>query len=90
VSWVEDADAATLTPVLPGKGTAQTYQHLLITLSTAAGSRVGMYFRRLAITNVALQMDDGGINRLKVEAEAHVSTTTTNDLTLSSFCLGFA
>lgn len=90
VSWIEDADAATTTPVLPGKGTAQTYQHLLATMSTAAGSRIGFYFRRLAITNVAVQADNGGINRLSVEAEAHVSTTTTSDLTLSAFCMGFA
>lgn len=90
VSWIEDADAATVTPVLPGKGTATTYQHLMATMSTAAGSRIGFYFRRLAITNVAIQNDNGGINRLAVEAEAHVSTTTTNDLTLSAFCMGFA
>lgn len=90
VSWVEDADAATTTPVLPGKGTATTYQHLMATMSTAAGSRIGFYFRRLAITNVAIQNDNGGINRLAVEAEAHVSTTTTSDLTLSAFCMGFA
>jgi hypothetical protein len=90
VSWMEDADANTLTPVLPGKGTAQVFQHLMYTGSTAIGSRIGMYFRRLAITNVALQKDDNGINRLAVEAEAQVSPTTTSDLTLSSFCLGFA
>jgi len=90
VSWTEDADAATTTPVLPGFGTATTFKHLMATYSTAIGSRVGMYFRRLAITNVALQKDDGNINRLMVEAEAQVSTTTTNDLTLSAFCMGFA
>lgn len=90
VSWTEDADAATTTPVLPGKATAQTFQHLLATLSTAAGSRIGFYFRRLAVTTVPIQSDNGGINRLSVEAEAQVSTTTTNDLTLSAFCMGFA
>lgn len=90
VSWTEDADAATVTPGLPGFGTATTFKHLMATYSTAIGSRVGMYFPRLAITNVALQKDDGGINRLMVEAEAQVSTTTTNDLTLSAFRMGFA
>lgn len=90
VSWTEDADAATLTPVLPGKGTAQTPQHLVYSCSTAIGSRIGVYLRRLAITNVGLQRDDNGINRITVEAEAQVSTTTTTDLTLSSFAMGFS
>lgn len=90
VSWTEDVDAATLTPTLPGFGTATTFKHLMATYSTAIGSRVGMYFPRLAVTNVPIQRDDGGINRVMIEAEAQVSTTTTNDLTLSAFRMGFA
>lgn len=90
LSWSEDADAATTTPVLPGFGTATTFKHIMYTLSTTAGSRVGFYFPRVAITNVAIQRMDNNINRLMVEAEAQVSTTTTNDLTLSAMRMGFA
>ncbi len=90
VSWTEDADTNTTTPVLPGYGTATTYKHALYTLSTTAGSAVGFYFPRLAITNVAIQKADGNINRLMVEAKACTSTTTTSDLTLSHWRMGLA
>jgi hypothetical protein len=90
VKWTENADANTLTPALPGLGTAQTFKHLLWTGSTTPGSAIGIYLRKIAIKNVALQMADGNINRFAIEAEADCSTTTTNDLTLSSFCLGYS
>ncbi len=90
VSWTEDADAATTSPVLPGYGTATTYKHLLYTLSPNAGSAVGIYLPRLAVTNVATQMADSNINRLKIEAKACCSTTTTSDMTLSAARIFFA
>jgi len=90
VSWTEDADAATTTPVLPGYGTATTRKHMLYTSSTAAGSRIAMYFPNLAISNVAIQKVDQNLNRLTCEAMAYTGPTTTNDLTLSSFRMAFA
>lgn len=90
VSWTEDADAATTTPVLPGYGTATTRKHMLYTSSTAAGSRLAMYFPNLAISNVAIQKVDQNLNRLTCEAMAYTGPTTTNDLTLSAFRMAFA
>lgn len=87
VSWTEDADAATTTPVLPGYGTATTKKHLLYSSSTAAGSRIAIYLPNVCITNVATQKADGNINRLSCEGMAYTGPTTTSDLTLSAFRL---
>jgi hypothetical protein len=88
VSWTEDADAATTTPVLPGYGTATTAKHILYTSATAAGSRIAIYLPKVNVTNVAVQKADGNLNRLSCEGMAVTSGTTTNDLTLSAFRLG--
>jgi hypothetical protein len=87
VTWTEDADAATTTPVLPGFGTASASKHLLYTSATAAGARIAIYLPRVCISNVAVQKIDGNLNRLTCEGQAYTSTTTTNDLTLSAFRL---
>lgn len=90
VSWTEDADAATTSPVLPGFGTATTAKHVLYTCSTGIGSRVGFYFPNICVTNVAQQFADQNINRLRVETMAYTGTTTTSDLTLSAMRMAFA
>jgi len=90
VTWTEDADAATTTPVLPGYGTATTRKHALYTSSTGAGSRIALYFPNLAISNVAIQKIDQNLNRLTTEAMAYTGSTTTSDLTLSAMRLAFA
>jgi hypothetical protein len=83
LTWTEDADAATTSPVLPGYGTAGTRKHILYTLSTADGSRVALYFPSVCIDNVAVQKIDQNINRLTVEATAYVGPTLTSELTRS-------
>ncbi len=83
VSWTEDADAATTTPVLPGYGTATNAKHILASLSTTNGSALGIYLRNVAITNVPTQVNDGGINRFKITGRAYTSSTTTSALTLA-------
>lgn len=89
LSWTEDADATTLTPVLPGYGTAGVRKHILYTLSTAAGSRIALYFPSVCIDNVAVQKIDGEINRLTVEATAYVGPTLTTELTRSPMRIAF-
>lgn len=90
VTWTEDADAATTTPVLPGYGTSTNRKHVLWTGSTSDGSRVAMYFPNVCISNVATQRVDQNLNRLTIEGMAHTSSVTTNDLTLSAFRMLFA
>jgi len=90
VSWVEDADAATTTPVLPGYGTGTTAYHLLYTCNPTAQKAVGFYFPNLCVTNVATQMSQNNVNRLKITAQAYTGTTTTTDLTASAFRMGWA
>ncbi len=90
LSWTEDADAATTTPVLPGYGTATNSKHVEYTLSTIDGSAVGFKFPKVCISNVAVQKADGNLNRLTVEAMAYTGDTTTSALTLAALVLGFA
>lgn len=90
VTWTEDADAATLSPVLPGFGTATTSKHLLYTSSTGIGSRIAIYMPKVCITNVATQKVDQNLNRLTCEGMAYTSSTTTSDLTLSALRMAFA
>ncbi len=90
LTWTEDADTATLTPVLAGYGTAVgTRKHILYTLSTADGSRVALYFPSVCIDNVAVQKIDGNLNRLTVEASAYVGPTLTSELTRSPMRIAF-
>ncbi len=90
ISWTEDADAATSTPVLPGYGTASTMKHLEYTGSTTAGSAFGFSCPNVCIKNIATQRSDDGINRLTIEAEAYTSTTVSDSVTLAAIIYGFA
>lgn len=85
ISWTEDADAATTTPVLPGFATATTKKHVLYTLNPTIGARVAFYFPQVTVTAVPFQMADRNINRLKFDGECNTGPTTTNDLTASAF-----
>lgn len=87
VTWTEDADAATTTPVLPGYGTATTSKHAMYTLSTTPGSAVGFWFPKLCISNVAIQKADGNINRLTIEAMAYTGGTLTSELTRAAMVM---
>lgn len=84
-TWTEDADAATTTPTLPGFGTSTNKKHLLLTLSTADGSRNAFYSPRAIVSNVAAQRIDDDINRFTIECMTQTGLTSTNDLTLSHF-----
>jgi hypothetical protein len=90
LSWTEDADAATASPVLQGLATGTTSYHVLWTGSVTAGSSVGMYFPKICFKAPPTQKADGNLNRLTIEAAAYTGGTTTNDLTASAFRLGFA
>jgi hypothetical protein len=90
LTWTEDADAATTTPVLPGYGTGILSKYIVYTLSITDGSSVIFKFPKVCITNVPVQRDDGGINRLTVEAMAYTSDTTTSALTLAAMVMGGA
>ncbi len=90
LTWTEDAEATTLTPALPGFGTATNRKHAMLTLSTNDGSRLAFYFPSLRVTNVATQSVIDGINRYTIECMAGVGPTTTSALTLSKMRMHFA
>lgn len=90
VAWTEDADAATTSPVLPGYGTSTNKKHALLTLSTGDGSRVAMYWPNLCVSTVPNQIDNNGLNGIRIDYEAYSGSTTTNDLTMSAWRMLFA
>lgn len=89
VTWTEDADAATTSPVIPGYGTGTNKKHVMYTSSTGAGSRIAIYMPNVCPDTVAIQKVDSNLNRVTFTGMAYTGTTTTNDLTLSAFRLAF-
>jgi len=89
-SWIEDSGATGTSPALQALGTGSTNQHILLTLSTAAGSAVGFYSPNVCVSTVPVQFNNNGINSMKFEGVAHTGTTTTNDLTASALRMGWA
>ena len=90
ITWTEDADTATTSPVLPGYGTATNSKSIIYTLSTTDGSSVGFKFPKVCIDSVAVQKDDGGINRLTCSGMAYTGDTSTSALTLAAMVVGSA
>jgi hypothetical protein len=84
VSFVGDADAATLTPVLPGLATGTNQQHILFGSTPTEQKTVAGYWPNVHTDSVATQMQDGGINRLRYTGRAGTGTTTTSELTMSA------
>lgn len=96
ISWIEDADAATTTPVVPGfweTGTTTGFAgyHLEWTGSTTAGSAIGFACPKFVpCEGYPMQFDDGGINRVKIVGYAYTGATTTSALTLAAIVFGDA
>jgi hypothetical protein len=88
-SWTEDNEAATVTPDLPGKGTAGVSFHAALGLSTAAGSRLAIYSPFMCMTNVPPQRADQNLNRLTPMFRAYTGKTTTSARTLSAMRMLF-
>lgn len=88
---LEDAPAATTTPVLDGFWDSTSRYHVLCTLNPQATKAVGIYLPRMVVVGQRPQQrDDGGINRVAIELKAAVSTNTSGDLTLSAARIAFA
>lgn len=92
ISWgfTVDADATTVTPVLPGWATSTTPKHACMTLNPTVGKRVGFYAPNLCLDKVPIQMADGGINRFRFSGIAYTGPDVTNDLTASATRMGWA
>lgn len=91
VSWVEDADANTASPVLGGFYEGTDSKHIMVTLNTIDGKSVGMYFRNCCSADpYPVQFNHNGRNAVRKNYYAKVGPTATDALTLSPFLLGFA
>jgi hypothetical protein len=82
VSWVEAADAATTTPVVPNW---ENPKHVLYTLNTTDGKRVAIYLPNVCpAEDRPAQFVDSNLNRIRFTGYAYTNDVTTNDLTLSA------
>lgn len=83
ISWVEDADAATTSPVVPEWTAAK---HVLLSHSLSNGSRLAFYWPNVCPSdNKPVQFVDQNLNRLRFTGMAYTNTVTTSALTLSAF-----
>lgn len=91
VSWTEDADANTASPVLPGYWDSTNSYHLEVTLNAVDGKAVGFSFPKICFSgDKPTQITADGVNRLTITASAYTSDTTTSALTLAPYVLGMA
>lgn len=90
LSWSEYAEATTTTPALPGFGTSTNRKHAMLTLSTADGSRVALYFPSLRVTDVPSQISINGINGYRISCVAGCGATLTSALTQSPWRMHLA
>jgi hypothetical protein len=90
LSFTVDADAATATPAWHALATGTDSFHLEMTLSTSDATALGFKCPKVCITNIPVQKNEGGINRLAIEAQAYVGGTVTNDLTRAQIVWGLA
>jgi hypothetical protein len=91
ITWTGDADTVTTSPGLNTIFDSTTGKHILISLSTFNGKRVGLYFPKVFFRNDRpVQFNDGGVNRLRVTGEAHTGPTNTSNLTLSAMRIALA
>jgi len=87
-----EAAAASATPTWWSLwSTGSQKYHCLYSVSIADGSAVAFYFPSVCITgDRPTQVDDSGVNRIKVSCTAYTGATTTSDLTLSAMRIGLA
>lgn len=89
ISWTEEADASTTTPVLPLLALG-TFKHIEFSGGHTDGSAFGFAIPRACVMNRPLQEAGGPLNRLTIRLRAHTSAVTTNALTLSAITYGEA
>lgn len=94
IEWVEDADDATTSPVVPGfwetaTATGFAGYHIEGTFSTTPGSAIGFKCPKFCPgMGYPIQFSDGGINRVKIVGEAYTGATTTSELTKAAIVYG--
>jgi hypothetical protein len=85
ISFVADSAAA-----LEAYGTGTTSYHLEWTGSTIDGKAIGFKCPKFCFTQVPVQINDGGVNRMRLVGRAYTGGTTTTELTRAPFVWGMA
>lgn len=91
VTWTEDAGAASTTPQVNTDWENTTAKHGLLTLSSATGSAMAVYFpKMIPMDKRPVQFADGGVNRVRYTYSAHADETRATDLLASAMRIAFA
>jgi hypothetical protein len=91
LSAILDAGGASATPTYWVDWLTNGEKHLLYTISSAAGSALGMYFARLCYDGPRpTQVANDNRNAVRIALKAYTNPVTTDDLTLSAFRMGLA
>lgn len=90
MTFTVDADTPTATPTWHSRATGVDTFHVEWTGSTADGAAVGFKMPRVCITNVPVQSNIEGINRLTIECAAYAGATVTTELTRAPIVWGLA
>lgn len=87
IAFTVDAEAAG-TETLGDIWDAEVFQQIMVTLSTEDGSAVALWFPNCRpVGPRPTQFDDNGINRIRIELEAHTSQDSTTALTHAAFII---
>lgn len=90
ISFTDDSESTTTTPFWQGLQKAGTAQHLMRTLNAVNGKQMAFYFPNLNFADdISVQMNDGGVNRVKVSMIANTGPDTTSELTKSAMRVGW-
>ena len=87
IAFTIDAEAAG-TETFGDIWDAKVFQQIMVTLSTEDGSAVALWFPNCRpMGQRPVQFDDNGINRIRIELEAHTSQDSTTALTHAAFVI---
>ena len=87
IAFTIDAEAAG-TETLGDIWDAEIFQQVMVTLSTEDGSAVALWFPNCRpVGPRPVQFDDNGLNRIRIELEAHTSQDSTTALTHAAFII---
>ena len=91
VTFTEDAETTTLTPVLPGYWDTTSSYYLTWTGSSVDGKAIGLFCPKLCPSgNKPVMFSEGGVNRFRLQLSAYAGGTTTSELTRAPVVYGWS
>lgn len=91
ITYTEDADDTTATPVLPGYWDSTSTYRITWTGNSVDGKAIGFSALRCCPSGPKpVMFSEGGVNRFRLQFSAYTSATTTSELTLAAIIYGWS